>query len=309
MVDKPQVLEFQGLGLSPVAITCIPFLSPAAAARINTDCVEQQSGGYADAVRFLNEDLVKEAQGISGPNGVIIHTAHLSVHGARPGRSERRMTVSKDYATRLAGLEQACYCAFGHIHDPQLLPGREALGRYSGSLVPLDYGERVQRKQVVLVSIADEVTIEPREIFTGRQLVEIDGTVDELEQRAADGGLDGHILKARIHSKNPISNLADRLLRRSPQCVVFDLHNVPTNHLGKPVNAVEQVEEPSLTELFREWRMSAARGIKAPHDLVTDLFSLAVGSVGQTENPDLGVAELGSRVERVLAGLDALPED
>ena len=92
-----------------------------------------------------------------------------------------------DYVVHTVGLERALYCAFGHIHNPQLLPSGTAGGRYAGSLVPLNYSERVQRKQVVLVSIADDVRIEEREIATGRPLVEMDGSLDELERRRRRG--------------------------------------------------------------------------------------------------------------------------
>ena len=305
MVDEPRVLDFRELAPEPVAIACVPFLSPAAAVSIAAEDAGRESGAYADAIRDLNGSLLEEAQRIAGARGIVLHAAHLHVHGARPGRSERRMTVGEDYATHVAGLERALYCAFGHIHDPQLLPGGVARGRYAGSLVPLDYGERVQRKQVVLVSIADEVSVGPREIATGRPLVELDGTVEELESRAADGGLDNHILKARIRSQDPIPDLADRLLERSPRCVVFDLHNAPENQTAKAIDAdAEPGEEPSLADLFREWRTSAARGVSAPHELVTELFGAAVAGAGEQTAPDLGVAELEARAGRVLAALD-----
>ena len=105
-----------------------------------------------------------------------------------PGRSERRITVGEDYATHVEGLQRALYCAFGHIHDPQRLPSGAAQGRYAGSLIPLDYGEQQQVKQAVVVTIADDVRANPHELPAGRPLVELAGTLVELERRAADGG-------------------------------------------------------------------------------------------------------------------------
>lgn len=305
MVDEPRVLDFRELELERGAVACVPFLSPATAVSIKTGDPGRESGTYSDAVRDLNGSLLEEAHGIAGTRGIVLHAAHLHVHGARPGRSERRMTVGEDYATHVVGLDRALYCAFGHIHDPQLLPGGVARGRYAGSLVPLDYGERVQRKQVVVVTIADEVSVEPREIATGRPLVELDGTLEDLERRAAVGGLDGHILKARIRSQDPIPDLADRLFESSPGCVVFDLHNAPESQLAKAIDAAaDPGQEPSLADLFWEWRTSAARGISAPHELVTELFVAALaGDEGQA-SPDLGLAELETRAGRVLAALD-----
>ena len=305
MVSAPRVLTFEELAPQPVAVACVPFISAGAGAGPAAGAAERPAGTYADTVRDVNDDLLAEARRTAGTRGVVLYAAHLHLHGARPGRSERRLTVGEDYAAHAAGLERALYCAFGHIHDPQLLPGGVARGRYAGSLVPLDYGERVQRKQVVLVSIDDEVRVEPCEIATGRPLVEFDGTLEEFERRAADGGLDGHILKARVRSPDPIPDLADRLFARSPRCVVFDLHNAPANQAAQAIAAADPGEELSLVEQFLEWRASAARGVSAPHEQVAELFSAALASAGAETAPDLGVAELDARAERVLAALAA----
>ena len=166
--------------------------------------------------------------------------------------------------------------------------------------MPLDYGERVQRKQVVVVAIGDDVRIDAREIATGRPLAAIDGTLEELERRAALGGLDDHLLKARIRSEDPIPDLAERLLAASPRCVVFDLHNA----------AAEPGAEPSLTEQFREWRASAALGVTAPDELVTELLGAALAGAGEPTAPDLGVDHLHARAGQVLAALGvAAPGD
>ena len=305
MVTQPCVLHFVDLASAPVAIACVPFLPLADVANLAATDPARLSGAYADRVRDLNAERLAEAERLAGTRGIVLYAAHLHVHGAKPGRSERRFTVGEDYAAHVAGLERALYCAFGHIHDPQLLPGGVARGRYAGSLVPLDYGERVQRKRVALVSIADEVRVEEREIAAGRPLTEFDGTLEEFERRAADGGLDGCILKARVRSPDPIPDLADRLFARSPHCVVFDLHNASANQAAQAITAAEPGEEPPLLDQFLEWRASAARGVSAPHEQVAELFSAALAGAGAEAAPDLGVAELDARAERVLAALDA----
>ena len=308
MVSTPQVLSFPELAPEPVALACVPFISPAGAANLASADPRTVGGTYADAIRTINDQRLTEAQRIAGARGIVLYAAHLHVHGARPGRSERRLTVGEDYATHVAGLERALYSAFGHIHDPQLLPGGGVTGRYAGSLVPLDFGERVQRKQVVLVSIGNDVQVEEREIATGHPLVEIDGTLDELERRAANGGLDNHILKARIHSEHPIPDLAERLLAASPRCAVFDLHNAPARQVARAIDtAAEADAEPSLIEQFREWRASAARGVTAPHELVTELLSATLqGSDGQGTS-ELGVGQLQARAQQVLTALEVAP--
>src|SRR5262249_4116210 len=148
------------------------------------------------------------------------------VHGARPGKSERRITVGEDYATHVEGLHRAMYTALGHIHDPQLVPGGTVTGRYAGSLIPIDFGEAIQERQALVITIADgDVTIDQYALPAGRILTEFSGTVDQLDALAADRGLNGRILKARVFSDDPITDLAERVIALSPECAIFEIIN------------------------------------------------------------------------------------
>ena len=301
LVTAPRVLTFPDVADAPVAVACVPFIPPGAIADYAAGDPARFEGDYADGVRTLNRRLLDEAHAQAGARGVVLYAAHLHVQGARPGRSERRITVGDDYATQIEGLQRALYCAFGHIHDPQLLPGGAARGRYAGSLVPLDFGEREQTKQAVLVTIGNDVRVEPRDLPGGRPLTELAGTLDELERRAAGSGLDGCILKARVVSDDPIPDLADRLAEWSPGCDVFELVNTLSS---QPVKAVEPTREdesePAPEDLFLEWRTTAARGVKAPHDAVAALFTEALGTAGQDAGADFGLTPLALRAQQTL---------
>ena len=56
--------------------------------------------------------------------------------------------------------------------------------------------------------------------------------------------------------------------------------------------------EPALEDLFAEWRSTAARGVKAPHETVGALFAQALGSAGQEAAADFGVTPLALRPRR-----------
>ena len=306
LVTKPGVVECPDVAPELVAVACVPFIAPSAIADYATDDPSRFEGNYADGIKALNNRLLDEAHVKAGARGIVLYAAHLHLHGARPARSERRITVGEDFATHVEGLQRALYCAFGHIHDPQLLPGGTAQGRYAGSLIPLDFGERQQAKQAVLVTIGDDVRMETHDLPTGRPLTEFAGTLDELERRAANGGLDGCILKARVASDDPIPDLADRLAEWSPECAVFELVNTIANQPVKPIDpAREDDAEPALDDLFVEWRTSAARGIKAPHEAVAALFAQALGSAGQDAAADFGLTPLASSSQDTLDRLAA----
>ena len=65
---------------------------------------------------------------------------------------------------------------------------------------------------------------------------------------------------------------------------MFELVNTITNQPVKPIDPARENDahtEPALDDLFREWRTTTARGIKAPHDAVGALLAQALGSAGQ----------------------------
>jgi exonuclease SbcD len=296
-VTEPQVLAFDDLG---VALACVPFVPPSAIADVAGGDLASFTGSYADGIRALNDELLDEASAAVGSAGAVVYAAHLHVHGAAPGWSERRITVGDDYATHVTGLHRAVYAAFGHIHDPQALPGGTVVGRYAGSLIPIDFGEQHQVKQAVVVEVGDDVAVRTVDLPGGRPLTRYDGDLDGLLARAEGGGLDGHLLKARVVSDDPIPDLADQLLAASPGCAVFDLVNVVRNRAVQPIDAAaEPGAEPSLAELFREWRSSAANAgqRRAPDDDVGELLAAALGGA------DLGTGEVAAAVTDALAEL------
>ena len=307
-VTSPRVLEFDALAEVPVALACVPFIPPGAITDYATADASRFEGDYADGIRSINDDVISRAREASGPNGIVLYTAHLHVDGARPGNSERRFTVGEDHATHTKGLHRALYCAFGHIHDPQQLPG-SARGRYAGSLIPLDYGESRQSKHAVVVTIGDDVQVGERALPPGRPLESFSGTFQELEARAADGALDGRFLKAVVKSDDPIPDLAGRVAEWSPECVIFNLVNEVANRPVKPIRGTEDGEEPSIDDLFLEWRSTAATGraTKAPRDSVMALFREAVAGSGDEEGPDFGLTQLTAQAEGVLAALRGGP--
>ena len=289
LATDPQVVTIPGL--DGVAVACMPFVPPTAVVDLATTEATKFEGTYADGIRALNDKLLDEAEAKAGNRGIVVYAAHLHVHGARPSKSERRITVGDDYATHVDTLGRAMYAAFGHIHDPQLLPGGTVSGRYAGSIVPIDYGEATQDKGSVLVELGADITITELPLPAGRPLRQFNGTLDELAAVAAGGALDGAILKARVVSDDPILDLADRLAEWSPGCAVFELVNTVNRRPVRAISTAEAPEaEPALDELFAQWRATAARADarRAPDDTVVGLFREALAGADGVE-PDLGV--------------------
>ncbi|MBA2496123.1 MAG: exonuclease subunit SbcD [Acidimicrobiia bacterium] len=290
-----------------VAVACVPFIPPTAIADVARGALGAFEGTYADGVALLTSSLLDEAEGIAGTTGVVLYAAHLHVHGAVPGRSEKRISVGDDYATHTPDLHRAVYSGFGHIHDPQLLPGGAVNGRYAGSLIPIDFGEQEQVKQAVIVEIGADVIVRTCPLPGGRPLTRVDGDLATLLARAADGGLDHHLLRARVVSDDPIPDLVDQLLASSPHCDVFDLVNHVKNRTARPIDSsATPDEEPALAQSFAEWRTTAATigQRKAPDEAVVALLEAVLGAAGDAA-PDLGTVQAVAQVD---AALDALTE-
>jgi exonuclease SbcD len=75
------------------------------------------------------------------------------------------------------------YVALGHLHVPQQVGGSHHI-RYSGSPIPMGYGEAKQEKRVILVEFAD-TTPDIREITVPcfQQLVRISGSLEDIHSK------------------------------------------------------------------------------------------------------------------------------
>ena len=273
-----------------MALACVPFVPPTAIADVARGDLATFEGTYADGIASLNGALLDEAESHRRPAAASCSTPPICTSTAPCPAGRRSASAS---ATTTPPTRRGCtgplYGAFGHIHDPQLLPGGTVTGRYAGSLIPIDFGEQDQIKQAVVVDIGRDVVVRSVALPGGRPLTRVDGDLDTLLGRAADGGLDGHLLEARVLSDDPIPDLVDQLLAASPHCDVFDLVNV----VGQPGRASRSTptavagEEPSLGDLFAEWRSTAANvgQREAPDDAVAALFEAARRRTPATASP------------------------
>lgn len=307
-VSNPEIVEIPQLG-DGFALAAVPFIPPALLTNLAVADLRRLEGNYADGVRQLNAHLLREASRRAGTRGIVVYAAHLYVHGAQPSRSERLITVGEDYAVEVETLGDAMYSAFGHIHDPQLLPGGTVTGRYAGSLVPVDFGERTQQKHVVVVELGDDVHVTERPLPGGRPLLQFDGTLDELEAKARDGQLDGVILKGRVNSDDPILDFADLVVEWAPDCAVFDLANVVARRSVRPITEeAGEAEEPPIEALFQHWRATAKKAQhKAPDDKVVEAFCASLAG-GDDAGAALGASTVVALADMALTTFRSVSE-
>lgn len=115
----------------------------------------------------------------------VLGMGHLYINGAAISESEREIHAiggQAAFATEHFPTGFA-YVALGHIHVPQFI-GSSATIRYSGSPIPLSFGERNNRHQVLELTINDGklIHIEPLAVPRFRELRHITGSLDQVRE-------------------------------------------------------------------------------------------------------------------------------
>ncbi|SMC97744.1 Exodeoxyribonuclease I subunit D [Desulfocicer vacuolatum DSM 3385] len=78
------------------------------------------------------------------------------------------------------------YLALGHLHVCQRVGAMEHM-RYSGSPIPMGYGEAKQQKKIILVEFEDTLPhVKEIEVPCFQELVRIAGTLDDIHEKVAD---------------------------------------------------------------------------------------------------------------------------
>ncbi len=186
-----EVLLLQNLDGSPELIVCaVPYLRDrdirVAEAGESIDDKEQKliegiRTHYAEVC-----DLAEQKRNSLGVEVPIIAMGHLFAAGGQTvdGDGVRELYVGS-LAHVTSGIFPECidYLALGHLHVPQKVNASEVM-RYSGSPLPMGFGEAAQEKSVCLVAFAGReaaVTLIKTPVF--QRLERIQGDWDEISAR------------------------------------------------------------------------------------------------------------------------------
>lgn len=238
-----------------VKVGAVPFIKSASYIRdYVASGAERATVTYADEVGSL-EHVVGEwlNSGYDPTRDIRIFAAHLLLDGAEVSGSEYKLYVERDFVTRPERIPVADYVAFGHIHKPQAIAGLEN-GRYAGSPIPIDFGEREDRKLSYLISGKPgyALKIEERHLDIGRRLIEIRG---DLETIKANRELyAGTVAKVYVELDVPIPELESQvrdILANTEVCSVVGQYR---RAQGEMIPVSDRSEkEPTLPEMFASY--------------------------------------------------------
>lgn len=244
---------------------------------------ERSAVTYSDNVGAI-EHLVGQwmSAGYDQTRDIRVFAAHLLVENAEPSGSEYRFHVDSDFATRPQRIPTAEYVAFGHIHKPQIIPGVPH-GRYAGSPLPVDFGERSDQKGVYLVSGRPGYALEIKQIplDVGRRMVHIQGTLEAIAGSREQWA--NTIAKVTVEVGAPVTDLEAQvraLLSNTEICSVLPLY--PARESGTVQVEHLDSQELTISELFASF--VAGRADFGDPDRVKRYFDLLLDHVARGED-------------------------
>jgi exonuclease SbcD len=201
----------------------LPWVSQRGIVRAK-ELMEMDDGGQLGTYQQWLADIMGRLCGGFGPREVNILMGHVTVAGAKPGGGERQSDSIFDYWVPQQSLPRvAQYCALGHIHRQQRLPGSPSTAWYSGAPMHLDFGQTGKPGVLLFEAKAGlPVTgVEQVPLSSARPLLTVTGTLAQVQARAADIDPRAHV---RVQlDEAPRLGLADEVYKAIPNAVKVEL--------------------------------------------------------------------------------------
>lgn len=176
-----------------IAIAAVPYVREGDLRKVELD---EDINVIRERVRTGWRDLYTAASNAVNslaPNIPAIATGHLTVTGGETNKdTERDIRIGGVGDVDLNAFpDRFGYVALGHLHRPQSFPkGAENGGhiRYSGSPIALGFSEGSHKKafQIIDVESSGTLTISTLPIEGNRRLIQLRGTIQELEAQIED---------------------------------------------------------------------------------------------------------------------------
>ncbi len=266
-----------------IHLACLPWPDPASL-RLEFSAVAQAAHRtYADLVADLIDgyaDALLRARTERGGGAVLL--GHLMVEHAKAGGGERELTLAETYAVKSGRLPTNLdYIALGHIHKPQALPGFNAQGRYCGSPIQLDFGERATEPEVLIVDIdaGTPTSIRSVPLTSGRRLVRLRSHIDDLVAAAAPHG------DAWLYCEVELDHIVPDLVRVVRELVPNALrvearYATDTDAVATTDREASTGQGGGLPDIYRSWYASTERPLHPGHAAA---FAAALGAASEDE--------------------------
>jgi DNA repair protein SbcD/Mre11 len=187
--DSGGTITLRTRGGEEAKVAALPFLShrfAVRAAEIVMHEFSEHTLDYSQRVSAIVEALTAEFH----DDTVNLVTAHATLLGGRRGGGEREVQTSLDYELSASMFPaSAHYVALGHLHRQQEIPGPCPIF-YSGSPLPIDFGEEANEPVGLVIEVNPGVRADPRPVpITGaRKLKTLRGSLDQVMEDGEQAG-------------------------------------------------------------------------------------------------------------------------
>ena len=219
-------------------VAALPFVSERRIVKV-TELLGADPGQWLEKYQGGMRRLIANLSAEFSPDAVNLLVMHGTMNGATLSNSEYTFHSTDSYALGADILPAATnYVALGHIHKPQPIQGYpENAGRYSGSILQLDFGEQGDTKYAYIV---EAQAGKPTELLKavplqgGKRLKRVAADLDALERQTHDLHAYEGYLKLVLKLDQPRPGLKDRIKR--------DFDNVLSVEVSLPDAEVEEEE-------------------------------------------------------------------
>ncbi len=188
-LDPPEdevVCLKDGSGSLEAIVCAVPYLRDRDIRSVTAEeSMEDKAAALIKGIHSHYSRVIDKAAGIAQANGnvPVIGMGHLFAAGARTVEGDGVRTLHVGSLSQVGAdvFKQGFdYIALGHLHVPQQVDKKEHI-RYSGSPIPMGFGEAGHKKQVVIVRFkGKQPVIEPVPVPCFQQLKRITGSMEDI---------------------------------------------------------------------------------------------------------------------------------
>ncbi len=272
-----------------IAIGAVPYFSEDRLPHVSYESDIDRNERYRERLKVFYEACIAAMP----PELPKILMGHLFVQGGEVGDSERNIQVGGAMLFRAEDFPaDVDYVALGHLHRPQSInrpqsiKGQPYLIRYSGSPIPLRFGEEKHQKSVYLIEMDDNgalVSDETIGIQTFKEFRTVEGDENFALSEALTGTWDGVYIQVKLKLDAPSVGINDRIRQafhdRGGDVLTVEIELPEAG--SRPQISVEAMKHPQ--EIFRQFHESKYDGTP-PDETLLETFGELLQTVENTQS-------------------------
>jgi len=209
-IRNTDCVVFMNIGGQTVAFAAIPYLNEGdILEHVSFEKEIERSMRYREALKNIYFDCLSDMEGTD----LSILMGHYFVKGSVASDSERLVQIGGIQSVHAEDLPfDIDYIALGHLHRQQSITGNTSPIMYPGSPLPLSFKEAEYDKKVLVVDLdCKTCTVDEIIVPTFRELVRVEGTLDDVKTRANFEDWKDKYIEVRVQLAGPQIGVGDEI--------------------------------------------------------------------------------------------------